>query len=102
MNKWEYKFVRYNSWTDAGATELLNEAGLDGWEATGHVRETTAGMTFLMKRPLMESTGDSINKEWAGKGHCVYFFDSSQKFCNYEADAHNSFVTHEFSDRVTL
>jgi len=51
MTKWEYAVVYVPNEELPRMLELLNVAGVTGWEFTGYTVDTGYGTQYLMKRP---------------------------------------------------
>jgi hypothetical protein len=51
MKKWEYRWVFISSFTDESN---LNDYGAVGWEFTGFARERAAGISYFMKREVVD------------------------------------------------
>lgn len=54
MMKWEYSIVSVPDSVGSNVWSVLNEAGKEGWELTGHETDTGYGVDYLMKRGLVE------------------------------------------------
>lgn len=50
MYKWEYMNVYVSDEERDQYVGLLNLAGEDGWEFTGHIADAGHGLSYLMKR----------------------------------------------------
>ena len=52
MKQWEYGEVVVDKSRLYETIELMDSAGKDGWEFTGHVDETMHVKMYMMKRPI--------------------------------------------------